>query len=161
MGPFGHMTAGFAIRSRTARVPLIVLLLASYFIEATYFIFAGLGMETPQYAPLSHSFGMALVWSIACGGLYALITKNRRNGFFVGLAVFAHWALDIVVWDSLPLAPGLTAQVPGIGLYRILGFKIADAGSNLPTLWVTLVDVGLFTLGLAACILRMRKEKKR
>jgi hypothetical protein len=160
MGPFGHMAAGFAIRSKTTRVPLIVLLLASYFIEVTYFVFAGLGMETPQYAPWSHSLGMALAWSIVGGGLYALISKKWRAALLVALAVFAHWALDIIVWDSLPLAPGLAAQVPGLGLYRILGFRFEEAGSNLPTLWVTLVDLGLFALGLAFCVLRMKKEKK-
>lgn len=161
MGPFGHMATGFAIRSKTNSIPLIVLLIASYFIEITYFLFAALGMETPQFAPWSHSLGMALVWAIAGGGIYALVSKKLRNGLLVGLAVFAHWALDILVWDTLPLAPGLSALVPGVGLYTRLGFKFEEAGNNFPTLWVTMVDLGLFTLGIVLCIARFRQEKRK
>lgn len=161
MGPFGHMAAGFAIRAKTKTIPLIVLLIASYFIEIMYFLFAGLGMETPQDAPWSHSLSMVLVWAIVGGGIYALVTRKWQSSVLVALAVFTHWALDILVWDTLPLAPGLSQQIPGVGLYRILGFKFAEAGSNLPTLWVTLLDVGLFTLGLAFCIVRLRQEKNK
>lgn len=161
MGPFGHMASGFAIRAKTNRIPLIVLLVASYFIEVMYFLFAGLGMETPQYAPWSHSLGMALVWAILGGGMYTLVTKKWWNGLLVAVAVFAHWALDILVWDILPLAPGLPQQIPGLGLYRILGFKFEEAGSNWPTLWVTMLDLGLFTFGLILCIARYRNEKRK
>ncbi|MFA6508297.1 MAG: hypothetical protein WCT14_19500 [Treponemataceae bacterium] len=161
MGPFGHMAAGFAVRAKSNRIPLVVLLVAAYFIEIMYFLFAALGMDTPRYAPWSHSLGMALVWAIAGGGLYALAVKKWRDGLLVASAVFAHWALDILVWDTLPLAPGLSQQIPGVGLYRILGFKFEVAGGNLPTLLVTILDLGLFTLGLAFCIARFRQEKRK
>lgn len=161
MGPFGHMAAGFAIRSKTDRIPLIVLLVAAYFAEIMYFAFAALGVDTPQYAPWSHSLGMALVWAVAAGGVYAIAVKKWRDGALVALAVLAHWALDILVWDSLPLAPGLSVNIPGLGLYGLLGFKIEEAGGNLPTLLVTALDAGLFTLGLAFCIARLRSEKKK
>jgi len=68
------------------------------------------------YMPYTHSLVAAVIWSTVCGGLYWLVIKRgknqpvteaatsflRKEGIFfpallVGLAVFSHWVLDLVV----------------------------------------------------------------
>jgi hypothetical protein len=148
MGPFAHLSVGFAARSRAARIPLPVLLVAAYLIEIVYFAAAALGLDTPAWAPWSHSLLLAALWSLAAGGLYALIRRRPTDGAVVAGVAFSHWLLDFIAWNNLPATPWSAGDL-GLGLYARLGFDLAAAGTDLSTLWVTLLDLGLFGIGIA------------
>lgn len=147
MGPFGHMSMGFAARSGAKRVPLPVLLLASYVIELVYFVFSAFNLETPDWAPWSHSLLMAMVWSLAAGALWGGFRRDVKGAAIVTGVAFSHWVLDFMAWDSLPLGPGMTG-ITGLGLYGKLGFSFAMAGANLPTVLITALDLGLLATGI-------------
>jgi hypothetical protein len=54
-------------------------------------------------------------------GLAAAIPWGRRTGVVLGLVVFSHWVLDLIVHrPDLPLLPGGAGNLPrlGFGLWR-------------------------------------------
>jgi membrane-bound metal-dependent hydrolase YbcI (DUF457 family) len=71
------------------------------------------------YMPYTHSLVGALLWSAVAGATYRLWRQaSARSGVIVGVAVFSHWILDLVVHrPDLPLLSDDTTKL-GLGLWN-------------------------------------------
>ncbi len=168
MTPIGHLAIGFALKPAGPRLPLGVLLAASWLLDILYFIFAFAGLESVANltnpgavpSPYSHGLFMALIWTGLAGLLAWRIYHSRRAGLVIGLVVFSHWVLDFISWNNLYLFFKGSPQV-GLGLFNALGSG---------TIYI---ELGLFLVGMAIylvtrkrtatmkSILRLGKYKQR
>lgn len=129
----GHYGVSFSAKKVERSIPLWVLFLAVQFLDVLWAPFILLGIEKVRivpgftasnpldlyYMPYSHSLVAALLWSCAGGVVYQVVARpsRRQASFVVGLAVFSHWVLDLVVHrPDLPLY-GNSAKV-GLGLWN-------------------------------------------
>jgi hypothetical protein len=158
MGPIGHFSVGLAAKPTAAKVPLGILLLASWLLDVLAIVFGFTRIERGGSAgnPWSHGLFMSVVWSLVVGLLAARIYRDRRAGVVVGLVVFSHWVLDFVShpipfssfsWRSwqwsyghslpsdLPLLFGGSPKV-GLGLYN-----------SISAVEATALEFGMFILG--------------
>jgi hypothetical protein len=130
----GHYGVSFAARKLEPSIPLWILFLAVQLLDVVWAPFVLLGIEKVHvlpgimasnpfdlyYMPYTHSLVAALLWSAGAFLVYRLLT--RRGDMFaalvVGVAVFSHWVLDLVVHrPDLPLFDN-TAKV-GFGLWNL------------------------------------------
>ncbi len=117
----GHFAVAFATRSRARKLSLGTLFMSAQFVDLLWPLFLLLGIEhvridpgntalTPldfyDY-PVTHSLVGCLLWSVILGVLYFAFRRDRNNAIIVGLVVFSHWILDLLVHrPDLPLAFG-------------------------------------------------------
>ena len=154
MTPLGHFATGFAAKAVGPKIPLWVLLAASWLLDILYFLFVFLGLESAQNithpgavpSPYSHGLSMALVWTALAGVLAWRFYRSPRSGLLIGLVVFSHWVLDFLSWNNLYLFFEGSPQV-GLGLFNSLGGNF---------LWV---ELGLFLVGLAIYLVARRKAQ--
>lgn len=120
----GHYGVSFAIKAMDRRIPLWILFIAVQLVDVLWAVFVLAGIEKVRivpgitatnpldlyYMPYTHSLVGALFWSAFACGMYWLLRKNApaysRVGsvVFIGLAVFSHWILDLIVHrPDLPL----------------------------------------------------------
>lgn len=144
----GHYSAALAAKAVEPRAPLWTYVVAAQLVDIAW---AGLVMGGVEkvgfdeslpgspldlyHMPFTHSLPGALAWSIA-GALVAmaLLKLPARAGLFVGLTVFSHWLLDLLVHrPDLEIWPG--------------GVKLGFALWNAPVPEQA-VEIGL--LGVAA-----------
>lgn len=107
----GHYAAAFAAKAAEPRAPLWSYALACQLIDVGWSGFIMTGVEQAhtdptlqgstlvlEHMPFTHSLPGVLAWSVG-GGLLAmmLLRLNWRAAFMVGLVVFSHWALDLIV----------------------------------------------------------------
>src|SRR5262245_54845962 len=116
----GHYGPSFAAKAAEKTIPLWLLFLAVQWLDVMWSIFVLLGIEKVRivpgftatnpldlyYMPYTHSLVAALLWSVAALIVYKLWTNS--SGWWapvlVGLAVFSHWVLDLLVHRAdLPL----------------------------------------------------------
>jgi hypothetical protein len=135
----GHYGASFACKSAARTLPLWLLFLAVQFVDTLWCVFILLGIEKARlvhgaldlyYMPYTHSLDGALLWSVVAAAGYLVFA--RRTGrhaavpaFFLGLAVFSHWILDLLVHRrDLPLYDN--AYKVGFALYSypVLEFSL-------------------------------------
>lgn len=124
----GHYGAGLAAK-KAAPVSLGLLFLAVQFLDLLWPTFLLLHIERAAintqpgatlplvftYYPYSHSLVMAFVWSLLFGAIYWFFKRNTRYAFILGLCVFSHWILDLIVHlPDLPLYFG--EHTPKVGL---------------------------------------------
>ena len=108
----GHYSASFAGKAVDRTIPLWVLFVAVQLLDFVWSILVLLGVEhvriTPGFMaasaldlydmPYTHSLAGALVLSAIGGALFSVLWKRSWTaGLIVGLAVFSHWILDLVV----------------------------------------------------------------
>jgi len=67
MGPIGHFSLGLAAKPVAPRVPLGVLLLATWVLDVLAIVFGFAGIERGGGAglPWSHGLFMSVIWSVA------------------------------------------------------------------------------------------------
>ena len=170
MGPLGHFSVGLAAKPAAPKVPIGVLLLATWILDA-FAIAAGFtGIERAQIGnPWSHGLFMSVVWSVAFGLLAARIYRDYRAGAVVGALVFSHWVLDFIShpipfssfsWRSwqwsyghalpsdLPLLFGNSPRV-GLGLYN-----------SISAVEATVLEFGMFVVGAAVYAAFIVKGKR-
>lgn len=127
----GHFAIGLLTRRASQLPSLAMLFIAVQFLDLLWPVLVLMGVEslsidpgntrmTPlnfEYYPYSHSFLMALVWSVLFGLVYFLFTKNKKgSGLLAGL-VMSHWVLDFITHrPDLPLAP-FSENKLGLGLW--------------------------------------------
>jgi membrane-bound metal-dependent hydrolase YbcI (DUF457 family) len=114
----GHYGVGLSFKKTAQPLSLGLLFLAVQFLDLLWPTFLLLHIEHVQIStgkndplpllftdyPYSHSLVMVLVWSAVFFLVYWLFTKDARNAFIPGLAVFSHWILDLIVHlPDLPL----------------------------------------------------------
>lgn len=171
----GHYGATFACKSTAHALPLWLLFLAVQFVDILWCIFILLGIEKARlvnrtldlyYMPYTHSLAGALLWSALAGVTYLVIARKIGKqaatlAFFLGLAVFSHWILDLLVHHpDLPLYDN--AHKVGLGLYNYpvaefalevavlaMGIGLYLRSTSGPGL-VRKYAFGLFGLGLLA-----------
>src|SRR3974377_2129347 len=98
MGPIGHFSVGLAAKPLAPRVPLGILLLATWILDilAIAFGFAGIERGGSVGVPWSHGLFMSAIWSVIAAFGLARIYRSSHAGVVVGLLVFSHWALDFI-----------------------------------------------------------------
>lgn len=145
----GHFAVGFASKKMNKSLSLPLAFIAVQFLDFIWPIFVLLGIETVRieegitalvpfdftHYPYSHSLLMTVVWSLLFGFVYFISTKNRQNSIILGLLVFSHWVLDLIVHrPDLPLSPFSDHKV-GLGMW------------NYPLLEIVF-EFGIFLLGV-------------
>ena len=139
----GHYGIAFALKRAEPRVSLGTLFLAVQLVDILWGGTLLLGWEharvVPGYLaaspmefldyPITHSLLAGLAWGAAMALVYySLPTTNvshhGRAAAIVGLAVFSHWPLDVVVHGpDLPLAGNASTKL-GLGLWRSVPLTI-------------------------------------
>ncbi|HTM94087.1 MAG TPA: hypothetical protein VL095_16820 [Flavisolibacter sp.] len=130
----GHFGAGLAFKKAARPLSLGLLFLAAQFLDLLWPTLLLLNIEHVQIStdkndvipllftdyPYSHSLAMVLVWSALFFVVYWLFKRDVRGALILGLAVFSHWILDLIVHlPDLPLYPGNSPMV-GLELWRWL-----------------------------------------
>ena len=141
----GHYSISFATKSVEKSIPLWVLFIAVQLLDVFWGIFVPLGIEKVRivpgftasnpldlyYMPYTHSLVAALFWSAAATLAYKAIRKagaSNRAAALVGLAVFSHWVLDLVVHvPDLPLYDNTFKMGLGLWNYRWPSFLLEAA----------------------------------
>jgi FtsH-binding integral membrane protein len=128
----GHYGAGLSFKKAAPPISLGLFFLAVQFLDLLWPTFLLLHIEHVQITsdktqpipliftdyPYSHSLLMALVWSALFFLVCWLARKNGRDALIVGVAVFSHWVLDLIVHlPDLPLYPGSSVKL-GLELWR-------------------------------------------
>ena len=134
------------------------LFVAAYAIDLLYFLFLALGIDKLDYDPWSHSLLMAIVWSAVAGLIALFFSRKFRSGLVIGLVVFSHWILDIIVWDNIPIFFDKTQRV-GLGLYSRIGFSLTGLTFGSGTIIAASLELGMLLAGLATYILFLRKSR--
>jgi len=170
MGPIGHFAVGLAAKPTAPKVPLGILLLATWILDILAIAFGFAGIEgVKRGIPWSHGLFMSVIWSVFAALLAARLYREYRAGVTVGLLVFSHWALDFVShpipfssfsWRSwqwsyghplppdLPLLFGSSPKV-GLGLYN-----------SISAVEATALEFGMFILGGAVYATFVFKKRK-
>jgi hypothetical protein len=108
----GHYGVSFIAKAHRREIPLWLLFIAVQLMDVLWAVFILLGIEKVRivpgytasspldlyYMPYTHSLLGAALWSIAFGvGCIFIFRWKRAAGVIVGLAVFSHWILDLLV----------------------------------------------------------------
>jgi hypothetical protein len=138
----GHYSVAFAVSSERNKIPLWVLFVAVQFLDYIWATLVLLGIEKLRvikgftagsmldsyYHPYSHSLIAAVLWSsVAAIGYKPLCNRlgyhyRRSAALIVGLAVFSHWILDLVVHPRDLAIYDNTWKV-GFGLWNCRGLE--------------------------------------
>jgi hypothetical protein len=129
----GHYGVAFALKRAEPKVSLGTLFLAAQLLDVLWGIFLLLGWEhariVPENPPLtqlefweypiSHSLVGAVAWSIVAAACYYSwptreTTRHWQAAAIVGIAVFSHYPLDVLV--HLPDLPIMGTDSPKLGL---------------------------------------------
>jgi len=116
----GHYGPSFAIKAIRPAIPLWLLFIAVQLVDVAWAVLVLLGMEKVRivpgitasnpldlyYMPYTHSLAASVLWSVAaivlCKSLLGV--RTWRTAAWIGLAVFSHWILDLLVHrPDLPL----------------------------------------------------------
>ena len=162
----GHYGVAFAIKSADRRVSLWQLFLAVQFLDVLWGPLVLLGIEKVRiapgitaslpldlyYMPYTHSLVGALAWSglvvlgykIAPGGA---TSRALRSALLVGLAVFSHWILDLLVHrPDLPLYDNTHKMGLGLWNYPVFAF-VLEAALLFGGMWLYLRSTAGASLG--------------
>ena len=137
----GHYGPSFAAKAIDKTIPLWLLFLAVQWLDVMWSIFVLLGIEQVRivpgftatnpldlyYMPYTHSLVAAILWSVAVALVYKLWSriKGLRASVLVGLAVFSHWVLDLLVHRAdLPLYDNTTKLGMGLWNFPVLAFAL-------------------------------------
>lgn len=143
----GHYGFGLGAKKYAPKLSLGTLFIAVQFADLLWPFLLLLNMEHVNLQPgnsrfplgftdypITHSLLMAVIWGLVFGLVYYLFKKDARIALVLGICVFSHWALDLIVHQpDLPLFPGNSPKV-GLGLW------------NWPVL-TALVEGTLFVVG--------------
>jgi hypothetical protein len=137
----GHYSVALAVKTERNRIPLWVLFVAVQLLDFLWAPFVLLGIEKVRivpgitatspldlyYMPYTHSLFGALFWS----ALAVLVYKawkgragSRGAWWLVGLAVFSHWILDLIVHRPDLALYDDTWKV-GFGLWNYKGIEFS------------------------------------
>jgi hypothetical protein len=113
----GHYSVAFAARSEENKIPLWILFIAVQFLDYIWATLVLLGIEKLRvikgftagsmldsyFHPYSHSLIMAILWSCFAAVAYRPVCSwlgfvySKSAALTIGVAVFSHWVLDLVV----------------------------------------------------------------
>lgn len=161
----GHYGVGLAGKKLSPRVSLGTWFLAVQLLDLLWPIFLLLGWEHVRIVPglmklsaldlydypISHSLAGALVWSFLFATAYQVFGRGettfrtrRRSAILLGLGVFSHWILDVLVHrPDVPILPH--GPYIGLGLWNVPAVELPLEG-------------GLYLLGI---VLYLRSTRAR
>jgi hypothetical protein len=133
----GHYGIGFALKRAEPKLSLGTLFIATQLLDLLWGIFVLLGWEhadiVPGYTaitpleftdyPISHSLAGALIWGVVGAAAYYSwptrdTSRHWQASLIVGLAVFSHYPLDVLVHvPDLPLLGNESTKL-GLGLWN-------------------------------------------
>jgi hypothetical protein len=128
----GHQGIAFAAKAVAPRANLGLLFFAAMWLDILWPILLLAGVEEVRvapgitkvspfdfvYYPYSHSLLFAMLWGLLFGRIIWGLTHDVRITVIVGLVVFSHWLLDLIVHrEDLPLMPGADQKV-GFALWN-------------------------------------------
>lgn len=107
----GHYAAAFAAKTVEPRAPLWTYILGAQLIDVAWGGLVMAGVEkmsldpslpgSPlvlEHMPFTHSLPAAVLWGVAAGLACRFLLKlPGRASAFVGIVVFSHWLLDLLV----------------------------------------------------------------
>jgi membrane-bound metal-dependent hydrolase YbcI (DUF457 family) len=152
----GHYSVAFAAKSDRNQIPLWVLFVAVQLLDFLWAPFVLLGIEKVRivpgitatspldlyYMPYTHSLIGALAWSAAAFFVYKLIAGQRASiaaALIVGLAVFSHWVLDLIVHrPDLPIYDDTWKVGFGLWNYKAVEFALE--------IWILIVGIVLYLM---------------
>lgn len=173
----GHYSVSYGAKALEPRVPLWVLFVAVQFLDVLWGVFVLLGIERVRivpgitatnpldlyYMPYTHSLTAAVIWSFVAAFAYRAWRGDHqsRGPLVVGVAVFSHWLLDLLVhrpdlplvgdrfkiglglWDMPAFAFGLEALLllGGLWLYLRSTERARSGGTMSPLLFVLVMLV--------------------
>jgi len=172
----GHYGPSFLAKRADRTIPLWVLFIAVQLLDVLWAPFVLLGIEKVRivpgitkasqldlyYMPYTHGLLTAIGWSIAFGSAYQLIARPAaaRSSLIVGLAVFSHWVLDLLVHrPDLPLYDN-SAKV-GLGLWNVPAIELPlEALLLLGGMWLCFRDnlaraTSTFVFGVLLVVLQL------
>jgi hypothetical protein len=134
----GHLGAGLAAKRLAPEVGLGVLFLAAMWLDALFWIFVLLGLESVHFPasagearyptftfPYSHGLAGRLAWSAIAFAPVRVSGRGVRAGLVVGATVFSHFVLDALVHVAGLTLLGDTSYHLGLGLWRHAGPELA------------------------------------
>lgn len=136
----GHYGPAIAIKAVRPAIPMWVLFIAVQLVDVAWAVLVLLGIEKVRivpgitasnpldlyYMPYTHSLAGALLWALGAIVLYRALPRGRvwAPASWIGLAVFSHWVLDLLVHrPDLPLYDD-TMKV-GLGLWNYPAIALA------------------------------------
>ena len=127
----GHYSASLIAKAAEPRAPLWSYFIASQLLDVGWAALVIVGIEKVRvdpnlpgsvfdlyYMPWTHSLLAAIVWSFAGAFMFGrLLRLPSRTQILIGLVIFSHWVLDLVVHrPDLLLWPG--GPKVGFGLWN-------------------------------------------
>jgi len=138
----GHLAVSLGAKAAEPRVPLSVLVAASFGLDLLWPILLAVGIETVRVAPghtaftplefesypWSHSLLLVLVWGAAVWVLIRRVFGSQRVAHIVAAVVISHWVLDFITHvPDLPLWP--TGPKVGLGVWNSVPATILLEGT--------------------------------
>ncbi|KAB8126039.1 permease [Gracilibacillus oryzae] len=124
----GHFGVAAAVKSKAPELPVWTLIVSSQLLDIVFLPLNLAGLETMEpigeggyanlmiYAFYSHSLVGALILSVLAG-LLAARFWGKKSGTIIGMVVFSHWILDLIVHrPDLAILPGNLGDLPLLGL---------------------------------------------
>src|SRR5471030_2839443 len=116
----GHYGPSLAIKAMRPAIPLGLLFIAVQLVDVAWAVLVLLGIEKVRivpgitasnpldlyYMPYTHSLAAAVIWALVAIVLYKSLLRVQMwsAANWIGLAVFSHWVLDLLVHrPDLPL----------------------------------------------------------
>jgi hypothetical protein len=187
----GHFGLAAGVKAKAPHLPLWALMLATFWLDVIFIILFPFGIESlSQVDPAHPAYGGALIHayythSLVGALLIAAVTGwlagrlwGQQGGMVIGVVVFSHWLLDLLVHrPDLPILPGNAGSLPllGFGLwefpvisaivelalvlggaylyYRRAGQLPVPAGANSSDQRRRVLTAGLVTAGLLLLVL--------
>ncbi|QHT62606.1 permease [Paenibacillus lycopersici] len=129
----GHFGLAAAVKAADKRTPVWTLMLGTQLLDVLFVPFLLTGQETIEsaedgvggyggsliHADYTHSLAGALIIALLAAWAGRRFW-GRRSGAIIGLVVFSHWLLDLLVHrPDLPILPGNLGDLPllGFGLW--------------------------------------------
>ena len=159
----GHYAVSLALKKFETRASLGMLFLGVQFVDILFFPLVLAGVERInlienftdsthfqlEYMPYTQSLLGSVVWAGAAYALFRWVfIKDHRIALVIGLAVFSHWVLDLIVHTpDLPLWSDTSLKL-GFGLWNnaIVTFTL-EAVLLLGALWLYLTSTTASTKG--------------
>jgi len=138
----GHYGVSYGAKAVEQRVPLWIFFVAVQFLDVLWAIFVLLGIEKVRivpgitatnpldlyYMPYTHGLPGALLCSVIAAVLYHVWigrSDGGRGSVLVGVAVFSHWLLDLLVHrPDLPLWADRYKVGLSLWNYPVLAFTL-------------------------------------
>jgi membrane-bound metal-dependent hydrolase YbcI (DUF457 family) len=140
----GHYGPSFAIKALRPAIPLWLLFIAVQLVDVAWAVLILLGVEKVRivpgitasnpldlyYMPYTHSLVAAIFWSVAVAVFVWFLPRvaPRAAAVWVGVAVFSHWVLDLLVHrPDLPLYDDTMKVGLGLWNYPVVALTLEGA----------------------------------